>query len=110
MRLGEIRIGGKRGFVLHARAGRIAVIDQQIAEIDAPDGIAGMVRHGLRIGRAGGGAKAAFIGERAELVQRGEMRGVAVQDVDIGLRRRGILACRGERSRVRKQRCDCVRG
>ena len=106
MRLREIGIDRKRRSVGGASRRELARFDEDVAEIDARDRIAGMAPHRLLISRARGRAVAALIGQGSELVERIELPRIAAQDLEICLLRRRVLAGRGKPARLGQEHCD----
>ena len=85
MRRRAIRIDPQRRLVMLARLVVPVGAQQQIGEIDMPHRVVGVMQDRLRIDPAGGVDRAHLGQERAEFVQRAEMRRRAPQDIDEGL-------------------------
>ncbi len=100
MRLRKIGIDFERRQVMSLRGGVIAVLAQNIGEIDAPDRVPRMALHRLAIGGARCGAVAAGVGQRSQIVQRVETSGIEAQRFEVGLLRRLVVAAHGETAGV----------
>jgi len=83
MRLGHIRPRLERSLVLFAGSRKLAVFEQHIAQIHAPDRIAGMTSHGLGVRGLRSRAVPGRQRQRTQFVERGEMAGVALQQRQI---------------------------
>jgi hypothetical protein len=83
MGLVQVGIDGKRRFVMEPRADGIVVLAQHIGEIHPHDLVAGVMRDRLAVGGARRGAESSGQGERAELVEREEIRRILPQHVEI---------------------------
>ena len=92
----KIGIDGECGLIMHPCAGAIAFLEQQIGKHDVPERVAGVVLYRLRMDGAGGRAMAAAMGKNAQFGQRGEMRRIEAQRIDVEFLRGFILAIRGQ--------------
>ena len=87
MRLGMAGVGAEGRFEMLARGGIFADFVQDIAQVHVAHGVVRMARHGLRVSGARGGAISRGVEQRAQIVERQAMRGIARQHVDIGVSR-----------------------
>jgi hypothetical protein len=77
MRLRMAGVEAERGFIVLPGSLKLAAFMQDIAQIHPAHGIAGMARHGFRVGRARSGSISGGMQQRAQIVQRQPVRGLA---------------------------------
>ncbi len=110
MRLRMARVQAQSSFIVLAGGRELAAFVEHIAQVYVAHGIAGMARHGLRVGGARRGAISAGVQQRAQIVQREPVRGLARQHIEICVSRfrspahfvqqTGALESRGQRAGI----------
>ena len=90
-----LRIQAEDRFIVLPGRFQVPLIPQEVGQIDPGQRVPGMQGHGLPEGSAGGGAVAHGLQQEAEVVERSEVRRVALEDLEIGLP--GLLLLAQER-------------
>ena len=85
MRLRMAGVDAESSFIVLAGGRKLAAFVEHVAQVHVAHGIVGMARHGFRVGRARGGSISGGMQQRAQIVQRQPVRGLARQHVEIGV-------------------------
>ena len=106
VRLVKLRLGRKRGLKLRSRTGEVVSFVKQIAEVDAPRGIARMMVHSLPVSRVRGGWGS--LANASVPSSFSAAKWVASQYLQIGGLRLVIPSGRGEPARLREKCSDRI--
>src|SRR5580698_845038 len=77
---------------------KVTILPKDVREVHEPNGVPGVMAHGLAVGGARGGSIAARERQRAQLIERVEIRRIRAKHLHVGELRPFIVAAPRERA------------